>query len=102
MKLVKRGKEGSGPLALVSKVFLPFWTMRRLQRETSRQVADPRGWRLPPKVPQLQAWTPASEVHRIDARPRTKTYAVTEWLGLWPSLKGEDYDSMRSMRKSIR
>lgn len=62
MKLAKRGKEKSGPLAPVSKEFGPFWPMRRLQSEIDQMFEDFGGW-LTPDGPRIEAWMPAVDVY---------------------------------------
>jgi HSP20 family protein len=62
MKLAKRGKEASGPLATVSKGLPPFWPMRRLQSEIDRLFEDPFGTWWTPEVPSFAGWIPAADV----------------------------------------
>ena len=102
MKLVRRGKEKSGLLALVSKALAPFWPMQRLQSELDRQMENSFRWCLAFNVTQLDACRPALDFHRIDAHSKTESRPVDQWLGFPSNMEKEGYDSMRSMRKSIR
>ncbi len=62
MKLLKRGKEKSGPLAVVSKASTPFWPMRRLQAEIDRLFEEPLGSWLTPDGPSFEEWMPVVDV----------------------------------------
>lgn len=63
MKLVKRGKEKSGPPAPVSRAYAPFWPMRRLQSEIDRLFESSFGDWLTPDVPLAETWVPAVDVY---------------------------------------
>ena len=63
MNLVKREKEKSGALSLVSRAFTPFWPMRRLQSEIDRLFEDPfAGW-LTPNGSLSEVWLPTVDIH---------------------------------------
>lgn len=62
MKLVKHGKEKSGPLAPVSGAGSPFWPLRRLQEDIDRLLVEPFGGWFPPTEGFLEAWGPAVDV----------------------------------------
>jgi HSP20 family protein len=63
MKLVKRGKEKSGPPAPVSRAYAPFWPMRRLQSEIDRLFESSLGDWLTADVSPAEAWLPAVDVY---------------------------------------
>jgi HSP20 family protein len=62
MKLVKHGKEKSGPLAPVSGATLPFWPLRRLQEDIDRLLEEPFGGRFTPAQGLVEPWGPAVDV----------------------------------------
>lgn len=82
MKLVKRGKEKSGPLVPVSRAFAPFWSMRRLQSEIDQLFEEPFAEWLIPNDPLLEAWMPAVDVNG----DKNNVYVKAEL----PGMKKED------------
>jgi HSP20 family protein len=62
MKLVKHGKEKSGPLAPVSRAEPSFWPLRRLQEDIDRLFETPSSGWLAPAQGILETWGPAVDV----------------------------------------
>jgi len=63
MKLVKHGKERSGPLAPVSRGQAPFWPLRRLQEDIDRLFEQPFGGWLAPTPAFFEGWGPTVDVY---------------------------------------
>ncbi|HWI57164.1 MAG TPA: Hsp20/alpha crystallin family protein [Bacillota bacterium] len=63
MKLAKRGKEPSGPLAPVSRAWSPFWPLDRLQEDIDRLLEEPFGGWLTPSGAFTETWDPVLDVY---------------------------------------
>jgi HSP20 family protein len=62
MKLVKHGKEKTGPLAPMSRGMTPFGPLKRLQEDIDRLFEEPFGGWLAPTQGFFEGWGPTVDV----------------------------------------
>jgi HSP20 family protein len=84
MKLVKHGKEKSGPLTPVSRGWSPLAPLRRLQQDIDRLFEEPFGELLSPTRGLTEVWGPAVDVYEDKANVFVKVEI--------PGMKKEDIE----------